>query len=347
MTKEKLAKMQFIITESAKKYGDNKVKFGFPTRPKLSTGSIFYDFLLGGGFEKGTMAMYYGQKSAGKTTMALRNVAAAQKRGEVCAWLRIEKGCNREYMERLDVDVDKLIIIENMPYGEAYLDVMLDMIIEEVDLIVVDSISALVPKREMESQLEKELPGLQAKLMAKMLRKANAENISSTIIFISQVRMDFNTMGYTKFLFSGGKAAEHNTDYIVEFKLKDKLTDDGKEVGSKTLKDASRKEEITGVNMLMYIEKCRRGLAHRVGEMYFSFKSGKIDEEGELITVAVKLGVIARSGNWFKITDEESAKFNLTKTAFYYKMLKEEMKLNHDIYNFYLKKVRKVWEKEI
>ena len=94
-----------------------------------------------------------------------------------------------------------------------------------------------------------------------------------------------------------------------------------------------------------YVEKCRRGLAHRVGEMYFSFKNGKIDEIGELITVAAKLELIERSGNWFKFSEDVVEKLGLTKASFQGKLLKEEMKNNQKMYNYYLNEVRKIWEK--
>ena len=323
-------KMKFIISEAVKKYGNTKIKFGMESVDRKSTGSVYYDYLLGGGFEAGTIALYYGRSGCGKTTMALRNIAAAQRRGETCAWLRVEKGCNRQYMEKIGVDVDNLLIIENLPYGEAYLDVLINLIEQEVDMIVVDSISALVPKREMEDPMEKEHPGLQAKVISTMLRKANGVNKTSNIIFISQVRQAFNTMGYTKYLFAGGFAAQHNTDYIVEFKLKDKLNEDGKEVGTGELKTEAKKD-VTGVNMLMYVEKCRRGLAHKVGEMYFNFKTGSLDEIGELIKVCTKLDIFTYTGGWMKITDEFKEKYELSSNSIRHKELKQLVSDNTDL----------------
>jgi len=264
------------------------------------------------------------------TTMALRNIAAAQRRGETCAWLRVEKGCNREYMERIGVDVDNLLILENLPYGEAYLDILLELIKEEVDMIVVDSISGLVAKREMEGSLEKEYPGLQAKLITRMLGQANAVNTKSNIIFISQIREQFNSMGYTKFNFAGGRAAEHYGDYIVEFKIKDRIDVNGKEVGSKTLKTEDR-ADIVGINMLMYTHKCRRGLAHKVGEMYFNFKTGMIDEIGELVRVATKLGEFDYSGGWMTLTDEFIEKWGIKSNKIRHNALKEIVVANEEL----------------
>ena len=343
MTDDQTIKMKYIISEAVKKYGNTKIKLGMDETERKSTGSVHYDYLLSGGFEAGTIALYYGRSGSGKTTMALRNIAAAQRRGESCAWLRIEKGCNRQYMEKIGVDTSKLLIVENLPHGEAYLDILIQLIKEEVDMIVVDSISALVPKREMEESMEKEHPGLQAKLISTMLRKANGVNTKSNIIFISQVRQAFSTMGYTKYLFAGGFAAQHNTDYIVEFKIKDKLGEDGKEITTSELKTEG-KADVTGVNMLMYVEKCRRGLAHKVGEMYFNFKTGTIDEIGELIRVANKLDILQYGGGWFKLTDEFKDKWGFTANSIRHSALKDEVIANPELKEYLTIEITKHYE---
>lgn len=277
------------------------------------------------------------------TTMALRNIAAAQRRGESCAWLRVEKGCNRQYMERIGVDTSKLLIVENLPHGEAYLDILIQLIKEEVDMIIVDSISALVPKREMEESMEKEHPGLQAKVISTMLRKANGVNTKSNVIFISQVRQAFTTGNYTKYLYAGGFAAQHNTDYIVEFKIKDKLSADGKEISSSELKTEAKKD-VTGVNMLMYVEKTRRGLAHKVGEMYFNFKTGTIDELGELIRVAIKLDILKYAGGWLKLTDEFKDQWGFSSNSIRHKDLKIEVEKNEPLKTYLIEEIKKYYE---
>lgn len=338
----KLLKMKYIVTESTKKYGDNKVKFGMDTTERKTTGSIYYDYLLGGGFEPGTITLYYGLTGSGKTTMSLRNIAAAQRRGETCAWLRIEKGCNRAYMERLGVNVDELLIIENLPNGEAYLNILLELVEKEIDMVVVDSISALTPKREMDDPMEKEHPGLQAKLISTMLRKVNGANVSSNIIFISQCRQAF-TQGYIKYNFAGGFATQHNTDYIVEFKIKDKLGEDGKEIVSSELKTED-KRDVVGVNMLMYVSKCRRGLAHKAGEMYFNFQTGRIDEIGELIKVATKLEVFSYSGGWMTIGDEFKDKFEFTSNKIRHKELKVIISENESMITYITDRIKEHYE---
>jgi len=343
MTEDKIVQMKYIISEAVKKYGNTKVKLGMEYGERKSTGSVHYDYLLSGGFEAGTIALYYGKTGSGKTTMALRNIAAAQRRGESCAWLRIEKGCNRQYMEKIGVDTSKLLIIENLPNGEAYLDILITLIKEEVDMIVVDSISALVPKREMDDPMEKEHPGLQAKVISTMLRKANGVNTKSNIIFISQVRQAFSAMGYTKYLFAGGFAAQHNTDYIIEFKIKEKLGADGKEIPSSVLKTEAKKD-VTGVNMIMYVEKCRRGLAHKVGEMYFNCKTGTIDALGELIRVAIKLEILMYEGGWVKLTDEFKDKWGFTSNSMRHKALKEEVETNEELKAYLEEEIKKHYE---
>jgi recombination protein RecA len=329
MNTEKLEKMQFIVTETAKKYGKEKVKYGIDVVPKKSTGSVHFDYLLNGGYEEGTIAIFFGPSSSGKTTLSLRNIAEAQKRGDTCAWLRVEKGANRQYMEKIGVDVDNLLVIEGLPNGEAYLDTLIRLIEEEVDMIVVDSLSALIPQREMDESLEREHPGLQAKLITRVLGKANAINKKSIIIFISQIRQAFTT-GYIKYNFAGGFAAQHHADYIVEFKLKEKLDADGKEIGSGELKTED-KNDVEGVNMLMYVQKCRRGLAHKAGEMQFNLKTGKIDAIGELIRVAIKLNVIAYSGGWVRLTDEFKEMWKFQSNSIRHSAMKEEVEKNPEL----------------
>lgn len=329
MEYDKLVQLKYFITENVKKYGNKCVKLGMNEYSRKSTGSVHFDYLLNGGFEPGTITVYYGKSSSGKSMMALRNIAEAQRRGDSCAWLRIEKGCNRQYMTKLGVDVENLLIIENLPNGEAYLDILIQLIEQEVDMIVVDSISALIPKREMDESLEKEHPGLQAKLITRMLGKANAVNKVSNIIFISQIRQAFTT-GYTKFNFAGGWAAEHYGDYIVEFKIKERLDEEGKEISNTELKTED-KNDVTGVNMLMYTHKCRRGLAHKAGEMYFNFKTGKLDEIGELIRVATKIGIFSYSGGWMKLTDEFKTKWGLESNSIRHNALKELVGTNHEL----------------
>ena len=342
-SEEKIIKMKYIVTEAIKKFGNKKIKFGVDKVERKSTGSVHFDFLLNGGFEPGTQAFYFGKNSSGKTSMCLRNIAEAQRRGDSCAWLRVEKGCNREYMENVGVDVDNLLIIENLPNGEAYMDLLIKLVEEEVDMIVVDSVSALIPKREMDDPLEKEHPGLQAKLITRTLGKVNAANKTSIVIFVSQVREEFNSMGYTKFKHAGGRAAEHYGDYIVEFKIKDRLDDERKEVGSNVLKTENR-NDITGVNMLMYTHKCRRGLAHKVGEMYFNFETGKIDDIGELVRVAIKLKVFTHDGGWITLSDELSTRFNLKSNKIRHSALKELVNDDLEIQNLIKSKIEEHYE---
>lgn len=336
--------VKYFMVELGKKYGKDSIKYGMQSKPKKSTGSVYFDYLLNGGFEEDSIALFFGPSQSGKTSMSLRNVAEAQKRGETCAWLRIEKGANKEYMEKLGVDTSKLIIIEKLEYGEQYLDVLLELINQKIDLIVVDSLSALVPKREQEEPMEKQQMGLQAALISKLLRKANAVNKKSIIIFISQIRMTFNSQGLTLYNYSGGTAAKHNSDYIVEFKLKEKLDDDQKEIGSSELK-TENKREVTGANMTMYIEKSRRGVAHKMGEMYFSFKTGQIDELGELRKVACKLGLMSHAGGWDKLSPEFMKEFDIEKESIRYQDFKVLLSENPKMVTYLKDRIAEHYEK--
>ena len=339
---DKLIRMQYIINEAVKKQGNTKIKYGMEYVARKSTGSVYFDYLLSGGFEPATIAIYTGQASTGKSSMGLRNIAEAQRRGDTCAWIRVEKGFNRQYMENLGINVDELLIIEGIKYGEDYLDILVDLVEDEIDMIVVDSISGIIPKRVQENPLEKESPGVQAKMLTTMLGKLNSINKSSIIILISQVRQAFTT-GYVKYNFSGGFAAQHYADYILEFRLKERLSDDLKEVGSKVLKTEDKKD-VTGVNMLIYTHKCRRGSAHKVGEMYYNFETGKIDEIGELIKVSVKLGILDYAKGWIRLTDEFKELWELPSNNIRHKDLKGMVTTNQELHDFLIEEVVKRYD---
>lgn len=338
--------LKFDIMETMKKF-KGKIKLGLDSKSKKTTGSIYFDYLINGGFEEDTISLYYGPSASGKTTMALRNIAAAQRRGETCAWVRVEKGANEEFMRKIGVDVDKLIVVEKMESGEDYLDAVVHLVEQGIDMLVVDSISSLVTKSVMENGFDKKTMGAQAALLSTFFAKVNAINHKSIIILISQVREEFNSMGYTKYKFAGGKSAQHTCNYIIEFKLKDRLDDDQKEIGSSELK-SEIKREVSGAMMHVFVAKCQRGMPFKAGEMYLSFKTGKIDEEGELITVAVRLGFIGESAGWIKPDPEFIKQFgnDKVKESCRAKDLRTLLREDKKAYQFFVDKINQVIEDE-
>lgn len=309
------------MNEITKEFGKGTIRYGVNERPVLNTGSIQFDYLIDGGYETGTFAMYYGLPGSGKTSLALRNIAAAQRQGKSCALLRIEKGCSKAYMTTMGVDIDKLIVIEGLPHGEAYLDSLVKLIQSNIDLIVVDSISALSPQDEINESLTKQTIALQARLLSRAARKLQQININSIVILISQVRQSPNPRGFMINKPSGGNAIWHMCDYRVEFKLMDKLDDNMEKINSDDLKDEDRMRDVTGATMRMFIEKTRRGTPNRAGKMYFNFKTGKLDTIGELLNVATHTGDIKVNGGWIE--------FNGTK--YHLKALRELLTNNKDV----------------
>lgn len=344
---DKLQTLKYFITENAKKYGKHTINYGITKREKVSTGSIYFDYLLDGGVERGSILGFWGLPRSGKTLMALRIIAEAQKRGESCVWFRIEKGTNREHAENVGVDMSKLLVVEQMETGEQWCDIIVDAV-NKFDTIVVDSISTIIPTRVLQESAEKKTIGAQASLLTDLINKINHYNTKSNVILISQARDDINAMGYTKYKYSGGWSFKHLTNYIVEFKLKGYFNADQGEV--KDIKKEN-KDEITGINMLLYVEKNQRGASYRAGEMYYSFKNCRVDEEGEIITVAEKLGVIEDAGGWLKLDTEFVAKFGMDKDvvvikeACRVKELKQLMRDNSKAKDYFIKKIRKTYEK--
>lgn len=293
--------LEETMSQINKKFGADTIKYGLTKEEPKRTGSIYFDYLLGGGIEYGTISTFYGDKHSGKTTASLRIIAEAQKRGEKCAFLRVEKGCNYDYMKKLGVDLDKLIILENL-YGEAFLDAANSLVESGIDVLVIDSISALVPKAVLEADVEKCKPGIHARMCSTGIMKLNNLNRKTLIICISQVRNKINLMGPAGKSIAGGKSLEFYSDYMIEFRLKGNLDDDMKEINKELKKE--NKPEITGATMLLHVAKNRRGIPKRSGEMYLSFKTGKVDEIGEIMTVSKKLNLILVSGGWIKHNGE-------------------------------------------
>lgn len=284
-------------------YGRECMHQGMLAKPAQSTGSIMMDYLLDGGIEPGTFAMFKGAQGSNKTTTLLRCIAAAQRRGERCALMTIEAGCNRKYATMWGVDVDALTIIEGLPNGEAYGDALINLLRLGYDMVGVDSITAMSPQEEMEKSLLQQTMALQARMFSRLARKLQMINRKTKVIFLSQVRAKPNPQGLPLTTPSGGAAFAHLCDYIVDFKLMDRFNAK-MEIIKEDLKDEDRTEDITGSTARVYIEKMRRGAGNRCGKMYFGHHTGKLDDVGELLSVAVKLGTITKDGGWYKWQDK-------------------------------------------
>src|SRR5271163_4600099 len=252
----------------------------------VSTGSLGLDIALGvGGLPRGRVVEIYGPESSGKTTLALHCVAEAQKKGGICAFIDAEHALDPVYARKLGVNIDELLISQP-DTGEQALEIC-DTLVRSgaVDVLVVDSVAALVPKAELEGEMGDALPGLQARLMSQALRKLTASiNKSNTmVIFINQIRMKIGVMYGSPETTTGGNALK----FYASVRL------DIRRIGS--IKDH---DEVTGNQTRVKVVKNKVAPPFKQVEFDIMYGEG-ISKTGELVDLGVKAGVVDKSGAWF------------------------------------------------
>jgi recombination protein RecA len=247
----------------------------------VSTGSLGLDIALGvGGLPRGRVIEIYGPESSGKTTLALHTVAEAQKKGGICAFVDAEHALDPVYARKLGVNVDDLLISQP-DAGEQALEIT-DTLVRSgaVDVVVVDSVAALVPKAELDGEMGDSLPGLQARLMSQALRKLTASiNKSKTmVIFINQIRMKIGVMYGSPETTTGGNALKFYASIRLDIRRIGAIKDRDEVVGNQTR-----------------VKVVKNKLAPPFKQVEFDIMYG----EGELIDLGVKAGVVEKSGAWF------------------------------------------------
>jgi recombination protein RecA len=268
---------------SIMKLGKNDKSMDIET---VSTGSLGLDIALGvGGLPRGRVVEIYGPESSGKTTLALHTVAEAQKKGGICAFVDAEHALDPIYARKLGVNVDDLLISQP-DHGEQALEIA-DTLVRSgaVDVLVVDSVAALVPRAELEGEMGDALPGLQARLMSQALRKLTASiNKSNTmVIFINQIRMKIGVMYGSPETTTGGNALK----FYASVRL------DIRRIGA--IKD---REEVIGNQTRVKVVKNK--LAPPFKQVEFDIMYGEgVSKMGELVDLGVKAGVVEKSGSWF------------------------------------------------
>jgi recombination protein RecA len=261
----------------------------------ISTGSILIDNAIGvGGFPRGRIIEVYGPEASGKTTLALHVVAQAQKNGGICAFIDAEHALEPNHVKRLGVNVDDLIISQP-DYGEQALDIA-EMLVRSgaVDLIVIDSVAALVPKAELEGDMGDSHVGLQARLMSQALRKLSpvVHKSKTVLVFINQVRQTIGAMPYApKETTTGGKALKFYASLRIEVRRVASL---------------KKKEVIIGNRVSVKIAKNKVAPPFRKVEVDLLFDQG-ICAELDLLDAGLLYGVITQSGSWFAIDGEKIA----------------------------------------
>jgi recombination protein RecA len=268
---------------SIMRLGKNKASIEVET---VSTGSLSLDIALGiGGLPRGRVVEIYGPESSGKTTLALHCIAEAQKKGGTCAFVDAEHALDPIYARKLGVNIDELLISQP-DTGEQALEIA-DTLVRSgaVDVLVVDSVAALVPRAELEGEMGDSMPGLQARLMSQALRKLTASiNRSNTmVIFINQIRMKIGVMYGSPETTTGGNALK----FYASVRL------DIRRIGA-----IKEREEVVGNQTRVKVVKNK--LAPPFKQVEFDIMYGQgISKTGELIDLGVKAGVVEKSGSWF------------------------------------------------
>ena len=252
----------------------------------VSTGSLGLDIALGvGGLPRGRVVEIYGPESSGKTTLALHCVAEAQKKGGICAFIDAEHALDPIYARKLGVAVDDLLISQP-DHGEQALEIA-DTLVRSgaVDVLVVDSVAALVPRSELEGEMGDQQPGLQARLMSQALRKLTASiNKSNTmVIFINQIRMKIGVMYGSPETTTGGNALK----FYASVRL------DIRRIGA-----IKERDEVVGNQTRVKVVKNKLAPPFKMVEFDIMYGEG-ISKVGELVDLGVKAGVVEKSGAWF------------------------------------------------
>jgi recombination protein RecA len=252
----------------------------------VSTGSLGLDIALGiGGLPRGRVVEIYGPESSGKTTLALHCLAESQKKGGICAFIDAEHALDPVYARKLGVNVDDLLISQP-DTGEQALEIA-DTLVRSgaVDVLVVDSVAALVPRAELEGEMGDSQPGLQARLMSQALRKLTASiNRSNTmVIFINQIRMKIGVMYGSPETTTGG----HALKFYASVRL------DIRRIGA-----IKERDEVVGNQTRVKVVKNK--LAPPFKQVEFDIMYGEgVSKMGEIIDLGVKAGVVEKSGAWF------------------------------------------------
>ena len=292
---DKKRALSMALSQIEKQFGKGSVmKMGDQTVakiPTVSTGSLGLDIALGaGGLPYGRVVEVYGPESSGKTTLTLSAIAEAQKQGKTCAFIDAEHALDPIYAEKLGVNIDELLVSQP-DTGEQALEIC-DMLVRSgaVELVVIDSVAALVPKAEIEGEMGDSHMGLAARLMSQALRKltGNIKRANCCVIFINQIRMKIGVMFGNPETTTGGNALKFYSSVRLDIRR----------IGA-----IKKSDEIIGNETRVKVVKNKIAPPFKQAEFDILYNEG-ISREGEIIDLGVREGLIEKAGAWYSYKDE-------------------------------------------
>jgi recombination protein RecA len=275
--------LNLALESIEKQFGKGSImKLGESTHANVETiptGALSIDLALGGGIPRGRIVEVYGPESSGKTTLTLHAIAECQRRGGTAAFIDAEHALDPVYAKRIGVDVENLLLSQPETLVRS----------NAVDLIVVDSVAALVPRAEIEGDMGDSLPGLQARLMSQALRKLTAviSRSKTTVIFINQIRMKIGVMFGNPETTTGGNALKFYASVRVDIRR---------------IGQIKQGEEVIGNRTRIKVVKNKIAPPFRQAEFDIMYNEG-ISKSGDILDLAVEHNIVEKSGAWFAYND--------------------------------------------